>query len=74
MNRAEQIQAGPWEWKSADKEVMVMQVIKTTNMTRGDGINTPIRAITQFWSMDGDLLAEIDPLEKVVSGSATGDA
>lgn len=54
---------GPIEWKSADKEVMVMQVIRTTNLRRGDGTNrSPIRAITQFWSMDGDLLAEVDPL------------
>ncbi len=53
---------GPIEWKSCDKEVMVMQVIRTTNLRRGDGVRTPIRAITQFWSMEGDLLAEVDPL------------
>lgn len=53
---------GPWEMKCPDKEVMVMQVIRTTNLRRGDGITTPIRAITQFWSMRGDLLAEVDPL------------
>lgn len=52
---------GPWEYKSVDKEVMVMQVIRTTNATRGNGRDTPIRAITQYWSMDGDLLAEVDP-------------
>lgn len=50
------------EIKCADKEVMVMQVIRTTNARRGDGVNEPIRAITQFWSMQGDLLAEVDPL------------
>lgn len=50
------------EWKCADKEVMVMQVIRTTNLRRGDGVKTPIRAITQYWSMSGDLLAEVDPL------------
>lgn len=55
-------QAAPWEYKNADKEVMVMQVIRTTNLRRGDGAVTPIRAITQFWSMDGELLAEVDPL------------
>lgn len=53
---------GPIEWKCCDKEVMVMQVIRTTNLRRGDGVRTPIRAITQFWSMQGDLLAEVDPL------------
>lgn len=51
----------PWELKNPDKEVMVMQVIRTTNATRGDGKVTPIRRITQFWSMDGELLAEKDP-------------
>lgn len=54
--------AGPIELKCCDKEVMVMQVIRTTNLRRGDGVRTPIRAITQFWSMQGDLLAEVDPL------------
>lgn len=53
---------GPIEWKCCDKEVLVMQIIRTTNLRRGDGINTPIRAITQYWSMQGDLLAEVDPL------------
>lgn len=56
MNEKDQV-----EMKCADKEVMVMQVIRTTNLRRGDGVNTPIRAITQFWSMDGELLAEVDP-------------
>jgi hypothetical protein len=53
--------AQPDELKNADKEVMVMQVIRTTNLRRGDGKATPIRAITQYWSMDGELLAEQDP-------------
>jgi hypothetical protein len=55
------------EIKCADKEVMVMQVIRTTNLRRGDGtVSSPIRAITQFWSMQGDLLAEVDPLASLV--------
>ena len=57
---------GPIEWKCCDKEVMVMQVIRTTNLRRGDGVNTPIRAITQYWSMQGDLLAEVDPLASLI--------
>jgi hypothetical protein len=53
---------GTIEWKSADKEVMVMQVIRTTNLRRGDGTErSPIRAVTQYWSMQGDFLAEVDP-------------
>lgn len=43
-----------------------MQVIQTTNLRRGDGVNTPIRAITQYWSMQGDLLAEVDPLASLI--------
>lgn len=66
----DQIQtAAPWEYKCADKEVAVMQVIRTTNARRGDGTITPIRAITQFWSMDGELLAEVDPLAGLVSSA-----
>lgn len=61
---------GPWEYKCADKEVLVMQVIRTTNARRGDGVTTPIRAITQFWSMEGDLLAEVDPLQHLASDSS----
>lgn len=62
----EQASPGPIEWKNIDREVMVMQVIRTTNLRRGDGTNTPIRAVTQYWSMQGDLLAEIDPLQSLV--------
>jgi hypothetical protein len=48
--------------KNPDKEVMVMQVIRTTNATRGNGTEaSPFRRITQYWSMDGELLAERDP-------------
>ena len=39
----------------------VIQVIETTLTRRGDGANTPIRIITQYWSLDGKLLTEIDP-------------
>lgn len=40
----------------------VMQVIKTTLLRRGDGKADPIRVVTQYWSLSGDLLAEVDPL------------
>lgn len=44
-------------------EVEVMQGIKTTLLRRGSGNDelSPIRVITQYWSMAGELLAEIDP-------------
>lgn len=64
----DRLQPGPVEWKNADKEVRVMQVIVTTNARRGDGKLTPIRSIKQIWTMDGELLAEVDPLAGLVSG------
>lgn len=47
------------------KEVEIIQVIKTRLQIRGDGRseNHPLRIITQFWSMNGDLLAEVDPFQ-----------
>lgn len=49
-------------YKCADKEVRVIQVICTTLLRRGRGTDAePIRIVTQYWSMQGDLLAERDP-------------
>lgn len=39
----------------------VIQVIETTLERRGDGKDDPIRIVTQYWSFDGELLAEDDP-------------
>jgi len=39
----------------------VIQVIETTLLRRGDSKDTPVRVITQYWSLEGKLLAEIDP-------------
>jgi hypothetical protein len=39
----------------------LIQVIRTTLLRRGDGKDDPIRIITQYWSVDGELLAEVDP-------------
>lgn len=38
-----------------------IEVIETTLLRRGNGKDDPIRVITQYWSLDGDLLAEYDP-------------
>lgn len=48
-------------------EVELIQVIRTTLTRRGDGESTddPVRIITQYWSTDGKLLAEVDPLFNV---------
>lgn len=47
----------------------VIQVIVTTIGRRGDGLDDPIRVITQYWSMDGQLLATVDPVDSI--GQAT---
>lgn len=53
------------EMKCTDKEVMVMQIIRTTNLCRGAGTTEdPMRRVTQYWSLDGDLLAERDPFAR----------
>lgn len=40
----------------------LIQVICTTLTRYGDGSElNPIRIITQYWSIDGELLAEVDP-------------
>lgn len=45
-------------------EAKVIQVIVTTLLRRGDGksAETAIRVVTQYWSLDGKLLAEVDPM------------
>lgn len=41
----------------------VVQVIETRLERRGSGkdVTSPIRIITQYWSLEGELLAEVDP-------------
>lgn len=40
----------------------VIQVIET-EITRGKGVEgDPLRGVTQYWSLEGDLLAEADPM------------
>lgn len=46
------------------KPVEIMQVIRTNIASRGDGTeNKPMRLVTQYWSMDGELLFTIDPMD-----------
>ena len=43
----------------------VIQVIVTDILRRGTGTAAdPIRIITQYWSLDGELLAEVDPVQE----------
>lgn len=41
--------------------VKEITVIRSTNKRRGDGVKDPIRIITEYWCIHGELLAEIDP-------------
>lgn len=50
----------------------VIQVVETTLDSRGDGnpSGSPFRRVTQYWSLDGRLLAEVDqPAGSSVGGS-----
>jgi hypothetical protein len=43
-------------------EVRVFQVIETNIAVRGKGTQeSPLRRIKQYWTLDGELLAEHDP-------------
>jgi hypothetical protein len=44
----------------------VIQVIETGLDLRGKGVEgDPVRRITQYWTLDGELLAEVDPIDKL---------
>lgn len=43
------------------KEVEKIEVIRTTLKVKGNGKDDPFRHVTQFWSLEGELLAEVDP-------------
>lgn len=46
-------------------DVEVIQVIRTRILRRGDGTpENPIRRIDQFWTFEGQLLAEDDPWKR----------
>ena len=47
---------------------IVMQVIKTTILRRGNGTTTPVRIITQYWTLEGKLLCEVDPCPEYEGG------
>lgn len=46
-------------------ECQVIQVIRTTLLRRGKGQTEedPVRCVTQYWTLDGKLLWEIDPCD-----------
>ncbi len=45
------------------KEVEILKLIKTQILRRGEGVKSdPVRIITQYWDLEGNLVFEIDPL------------
>lgn len=42
------------------REAKVIEVIETVSI-RGNGVDTVLREVIQYWSKDGILLAENDP-------------
>lgn len=47
----------------------VIEVIETTLLRKGDGTAvSPIRIVKQYWSLDGRLLAEVDPYRMINGG------
>lgn len=55
----------PQPWNIPNADVQVMQVIVTQIKSRGDGTDdNPHRVITQFWDMEGNLIADFDPTPK----------
>lgn len=58
------VHGGPYEPMGMDG-ARAIAVIETTIARRGKGVEgDPIRLITQYWSMDGQLLAERDPAKE----------
>jgi hypothetical protein len=65
------IQAIPPPWNIEPLDVQIKQIIITRLLRRGEGKNDdPIRIITQFWDMDGNLIAEFDPSPTTAERSA----
>lgn len=49
------------------REAEVIKVIRVL-FVRGDGKEDCIRGVTQYWSLDGKLLAEDDPIKTIEDG------
>jgi|GEM_PF-1410746 len=50
-------------YQRADNSARILTVIETTNSTRGKGTDDdPVRVLTQYWTLDGTLLCEVDPI------------
>lgn len=49
--------------------VKLMQVIYSDELRHGSGrdASSPIRRVVQYWSPEGELLAEVDPMARTVT-------
>lgn len=45
------------------KDVQIMEVVRTRLLRKGEGKTSddPVRIIEQYWTMEGELIFEIDP-------------
>lgn len=62
-NTASEIRSMP-ESARSDTAPHVIQVIETELEKRGDGDKTPIRRVRQYYTLEGNLLAEFDPFDE----------
>lgn len=42
----------------------VIRVIRTELALRGDGKESPMRRVIQYWTLDGEFLAEVDSWDR----------
>ncbi|MEK5109862.1 hypothetical protein MHI57_24685 [Cytobacillus sp. FSL K6-0129] len=45
------------------RRARIIEVIETVSI-RGNGVDTILREVTQYWSKEGVLLAESDPIKE----------
>lgn len=46
------------------RSARIVEVIETVSI-RGDGVDTPVREVVQYWSKEGVLLSEQDPCNRI---------
>lgn len=55
------VQLIPQPWNIENADVQIRQIIITQLTSRGDGTeDDPYRTVTQFWDMEGNLIADFD--------------
>lgn len=59
------VQTVPQPWNIEDKQVQIIEILVTQLTVRGDGTeDNPNRRITQFWTLDGEMICEFDNYRK----------